>query len=514
MVKTIVRQLYPCSPWTLMADDPMSEQVDVPKGVCDPVRSLHWSRPSGGTCGPMESGPHAGAENTFLPLNPVMNPIQVVILLTLNSLAAAWIVPQLRQNILVTLAKTLEQENICLSMAAAENPMSTCLVGVPLKAGEYSDSFEIEMPNELPESHTISLYKLRRQQTVMIKNPIEELLPSLPKAAQEPQELELLGSYPAQYCVHFIILPKPSDTKEFHNIKQYRQEFMVKRWCNILSHIAADTPSLTSPKSLPKGLFLICENRAWAGIPSRLLGGPRTFGRLSLLVPNETLISDWTHKNKLVDKIQKRSADNLDRDCDSEIFHWAKSKRIAVSMFLPWVSAAKALGELGHLECWVVKQANLTSTAISSLLEDEEITRQATPQNRAAIDFLLLLHGHECQEFEGLGCLNLTSKAPNIHAALRDMNSLIEQVKQELEDWFNKMFKGWGFTGWWTSIVKTILLLFVILFLVIMAFGILCHLVLKAISGLIPSISVVNHIEMKTLQQSNSPTNSKWWERS
>ncbi|KAF4787404.1 hypothetical protein TURU_171234 [Turdus rufiventris] len=368
----------------------------------------------------------------------MMNPIQVLLLLTLNSLAAAWIVPQQRQNVWVTLAKTLEQENICLSTASAENPMSTCLVGVPLKAGEYSANFEIQMRNELPESHTISLYKPHRQQTVMSKNPIEELLPHLPSVAEEPQELELLGSYPAQYCIHFIVFPKPSDTKEFHNMRQYRQEFMAKMWCNILSHIAADITSLTSPKSLPKGFFLICGDRAWAGIPSRVLGGPCTFGRLSLLAPNETLISDWTHKNKLVDKIQKRSADNLDRDCD----------RIAVSMFLPWVAAAKALGELGHLEYWVVKQANLTSTAISSLLEDQEITGQATLQNHAAIDFLLVLHGHECQEFKGLCCMNLISKAPNIHAALRNMNSLIGQVKQESEDWFNELFKGWGFTGW------------------------------------------------------------------
>ncbi|KAF4796717.1 hypothetical protein TURU_081868 [Turdus rufiventris] len=49
-------------------------------------------------------------EKTYLSLNPMMNPIQVVFLLTLNSLAAAWIVPQPRQNIVVTLAQTLQQE--------------------------------------------------------------------------------------------------------------------------------------------------------------------------------------------------------------------------------------------------------------------------------------------------------------------------------------------------------------------------------------------------------------------
>ncbi|TRZ08840.1 hypothetical protein HGM15179_018280 [Zosterops borbonicus] len=53
------------------------------------------------------------SEKTYLTLNLVMNPIQVVILLMLNGLAAAWIVPQLHQNVWVTLAQTLQQENIC-----------------------------------------------------------------------------------------------------------------------------------------------------------------------------------------------------------------------------------------------------------------------------------------------------------------------------------------------------------------------------------------------------------------
>ncbi|RMC20448.1 hypothetical protein DUI87_01298 [Hirundo rustica rustica] len=71
--------------------------------------------------------PHSSTEKAYLTLNPVMNPIQVVILLLLNSLAAAWIIPQPRQNVWVTLAQTLQQENICLSTASTDNPMSTCL---------------------------------------------------------------------------------------------------------------------------------------------------------------------------------------------------------------------------------------------------------------------------------------------------------------------------------------------------------------------------------------------------
>lgn len=80
--------------------------------------------------------------------------------------------------------------------------------------------------------------------------------------------------------------------------------------------------------------------------------------------------------------------------CDSEIYHWAKSKRVAVFVFLPWVAAAKASSKLGNLECWVTKQTNSTLTALSNLHEGEEITWKATLQNWAAIDFLLLAHGH------------------------------------------------------------------------------------------------------------------------
>lgn len=46
--------------------------------------------------------------------------------------AGAWIVPQPSQNIWVTLAKTLQQDNLCLSVGSADNPLSTCLLGAPL----------------------------------------------------------------------------------------------------------------------------------------------------------------------------------------------------------------------------------------------------------------------------------------------------------------------------------------------------------------------------------------------
>lgn len=137
------------------------------------------------------------------------------------------------------------------------------------------------------------------------------------------------------------------------------------------------------------------------------------------------------------------------------------------------MAIAHAFGELAGIEWWVAKQANITSTALAGLLSDEEVTRQATLQNRAAIDFLLLLHSHSCEEFEGLCCMNLTSKAGDVWKAISQMQNMIKDIKRETGDWLNNIFGGWGISGWVSSVIKTGLLILFILILVLIMFGIL-----------------------------------------
>ncbi|KFW89098.1 hypothetical protein N305_03547, partial [Manacus vitellinus] len=36
----------------------------------------------------------------------------------------------------------------------------------------------------------------------------------------------------------------------------------------------------------------------------------------------------------------------------------------------------------------------------------------------AAIDFLLLAHGHGCKDFEGLWCMNLSDHSESIHKSI------------------------------------------------------------------------------------------------
>lgn len=141
---------------------------------------------------------------------------------------------------------------------------------------------------------------------------------------------------------------------------------------------------------------------------------------------------------------QKRgtSITEWDSNCKDEVVHWSTMKSTSLTLFLLWVAIAQSIGELAHFECWVAKQANLTSSVLADLLAHEETTRQATLQNRAAIDFLLLLHNHKCEEFAGLCCRNLSSKAEDVRATISKMQDMIHYLKKESSDCLGSIFQG------------------------------------------------------------------------
>ncbi|KFW84659.1 hypothetical protein N305_03576, partial [Manacus vitellinus] len=62
----------------------------------------------------------------------------------------------------------------------------------------------------------------------------------------------------------------------------------------------------------------------------------------------------------------------------------------------------------------------------------------------AAIDFLLLAHGHGCQEFEGMCCMNFSDHAQSIHQSINQLKNLVQDIHQShsegldgLFDWLN-----------------------------------------------------------------------------
>ncbi|RMC20690.1 hypothetical protein DUI87_01542 [Hirundo rustica rustica] len=100
-------------------------------------------------------------------------------------------------------------------------------------------------------------------------------------------------------------------------------------------------------------------------------------------------------------------------------------------------------GQIAHVE-----MASTTDRKPLALPRDEEVTRQATLQNRAAIDYLLLLHGHRYEEFEELCCFNLLMKAEDVHKTIQSIRGMVQDIKKETGDWLSGMFGNWGISGW------------------------------------------------------------------
>ncbi|XP_058716083.1 uncharacterized protein LOC131590192 [Poecile atricapillus] len=379
----------------------------------------------------------------------------IIWMLLKTSAVDAWLVAQPQENVWITLAKTLQQDHMCLSMGSATNPLSSCLVGIPLKPHEYP--FTGKEPNPV--------------------DTWDEWTKILPHAPEEPQELELLGSSKAAYCINFNYHPVANAwpaskyqkaIKSRKNVTPNSKIYSQSKWCNY----TGSTRSTSShyPRVLPRGVFLICGDRVWAGIPSRLRGGPCTLGQLTILTPNSTLINDWLKKNELAH--QKKDLTQLDEKCDNQIKDRSYTKKIVMSAFLPWAAAAKALGEPSHLECWLGKQANRTSSVLSDLLTDEETVRHATLQNRAAIDFLLLAHGHGCEESDGLCCFNLSSPSEGIHARIQRLQHAVQKLQAEKEpQWLEDLFVSWGLERRVASVLKNICWVFLIVIIFLSMFA-------------------------------------------
>ncbi|KGL83189.1 hypothetical protein N309_13740, partial [Tinamus guttatus] len=60
----------------------------------------------------------------------------------------------------------------------------------------------------------------------------------------------------------------------------------------------------------------------------------------------------------------------------------------------------------------------------------------------AAIDFLLLVHGHGCEEFEGLCCFNLSDHSQSIQQRLhwlREHTQKITRGEGLIDEWLKSL---------------------------------------------------------------------------
>ncbi|KFO58348.1 hypothetical protein N302_11547, partial [Corvus brachyrhynchos] len=60
----------------------------------------------------------------------------------------------------------------------------------------------------------------------------------------------------------------------------------------------------------------------------------------------------------------------------------------------------------------------------------------------AAIDFLLLAHGHGCKEFEGMCCMNLSDHSQSIHRQLSELQDAFQKIQihtDSFSEWLSSL---------------------------------------------------------------------------
>nr|WSP03491.1 env protein [Avian leukosis virus] len=257
----------------------------------------------------------------------------------------------------------------------------------------------------------------------------------------------------------------------------------------------------TKPKALPPAIFLICGDRAWQGIPSRPVGGPCYLGKLTMLAPNHTDILKVLANSSRTGIRRKRSTSHLDDTCSDEVQLWGPTARIFASILAPGVAAAQALREIERLACWSVKQANLTTSLLGDLLDDVTSIRHADLQNRAAIDFLLLAHGHGCEDVAGMCCFNLSDHSESIQKKFQLMKEHVNKIgvdSDPIGSWLRGIFRGIG--EWAVHLLKGLLLGLVVILLLVVCLPCLLQFVSSSIRKMINN-SISYHAEYKKLQK-------------
>ncbi|XP_059347657.1 syncytin-A-like isoform X1 [Ammospiza nelsoni] len=353
-------------------------------------------------------------------------------------------ITQPRQNVRETLAQAANLDSICLTHSRPGKPFSACMVGLPV--------YEWPVPGH-------SAVNISQD----IKDPVKEWCAwthLLPVASTEPQELEIFGSMTMELCMQFeaskVTKAKTVNLTPIHEF--YKN---ASAWCKYTEKTAKG--SVQVPVQLPRGLFLICGDRIWHGIPANATGGPCSIGEISMLSPDLNMLRERKRR-------EKRSIEQYAADCNDKIFSWDKKASIATAIFSPQTASGVALTQVDRMGCWLSKHARSVSVALDDMLKDISGVRQATLQNRAAIDYLLLAHGHGCEEFEGMCCMNLSDHSRSIHESIKNIKDSINKLGEITGSWIDQLVEFFDISPIWRGILRVgfyVLIVLLVLILVV-----------------------------------------------
>ncbi|XP_042328110.1 uncharacterized protein LOC121933000 [Sceloporus undulatus] len=317
------------------------------------------------------------------------------------------------QNIWETLALSINQTSFCLSQQhSVGEALNTCLIPVCHSSQDIQN--DTWFYTDLPANH--SLRSLQYQYHNWGKQH-KRLFPlamhlQTPVIASHNATCARMTSCTDKSCVHL---------GSNHELK-----------CSTQVHV----PYIHQYVELPRGWFWTCSGHTFNYIPANLTDGTLCcLSRLTLLLPPRELGGE--------NRRSKRSAGlhTLDESCDSSVKIMSPGEYLALGISIVGVPglAVGSAKTIGKLACWAVKSLNTTSTAISLLNQEQSELRRGLLQNRAAIDYLLLLHHKECDEvpgLEGMCCFTITDNRQRIDRQLKTMKELAQSIrKSSLADW-------------------------------------------------------------------------------
>ncbi len=89
-----------------------------------------------------------------------------------------------------------------------------------------------------------------------------------------------------------------------------------------------------------------------------------------------------------------------------------------------------------------------------------------------AIDFLLLAHGHGCEDFDGMCCMDLEDNSSSIHKEIKQLMDHSQQIKKEVGFFGLEGLTNWlGLGGWIKGLIQSLLLVLIMIVIGLLIFS-------------------------------------------
>lgn len=85
---------------------------------------------------------------------------------------------------------------------------------------------------------------------------------------------------------------------------------------------------------------------------------------------------------------------------------------------------------------------------------------------------------------------NLSSEAEDIHKAVKKIQDMVSNIKEDTGDWLDQLFKDLGLSSWTGTIIKTVILVLFIVLIILIAIGVVQRLFCRLVSNTTTSPNV------------------------